>query len=100
MDPIERHALEKEVSDHHGTVARWCETVPVHEVLGDVLVWNGDVHVLDLYGHPFARRAFVWGVRAGKRHRWQIVLAIPPIDNPAAAVRAVLAGASNARPND
>jgi hypothetical protein len=93
MDPIERHALEKEVAEQHGTVARYTDTVTVREVLGDVIDWHGDVHVLDLYGHPFARRAFVWSVRTGKRHRWQIVLAVPPIESPSAAVRAVLAGA-------
>jgi hypothetical protein len=36
------------------------EAVPVREMFGRELVWQGTVHVFDLQGHPRATRAYAW----------------------------------------
>ena len=36
------------------------ETVPVHEVFRGKTVWQGDVEVFDLIGHPKAKRCYGW----------------------------------------
>ena len=40
------------LSQLHNCGATWVKTVPVHEVFQGKTVWQGDVEVFDLYGHP------------------------------------------------
>jgi hypothetical protein len=44
----------------HNCGAIHCATVPVHEVFRGQTVWQGDVEVFDLTGHPKAKRAYGW----------------------------------------
>ena len=70
--------------------ATWCETVPVHEVFRGETVWQGDVEVFDLTGHPKAKRAYAWSHLDGKqddRTRFVAVLEIPPVESTETAVR-------------
>jgi len=58
------------------------------------LIWQGEVEVFDLTGHPKAKRAYAWSHRAGKDdsdERFVAVLEIPPITSPETAVKVVIA---------
>jgi hypothetical protein len=65
-------------------------TVPVHEVFRGETVWQGDVDVFDLTGHPKVKRAYAWSHLDGKndeRTRFVAVLEIPPVESAETAVR-------------
>ncbi len=75
----------------HNCAAAHRETVPVHEVFKGQTVWQGDVEVFDLTGHPKAKRAYAWSHREGKNdegERFVAVLEIPPVESAVTAVRA------------
>ena len=78
------------VSHLHNCGATWRETVPVHEVFQGKTVWQGDVEVFDLNGHPKAKRAYAWSHLDGakdERERFVAVLEIPPVDSAQKAVQ-------------
>jgi len=78
------------VSQLHNCGATHVKTVPVHEVFRGKTIWQGDVEVFDLHGHPKAKRAYAWSHLDGKndeRTRFVAVLEIPPVDSPLTAVR-------------
>ena len=77
----------------HGCSARHLETVPVHEVFRGETVWQGDVEVFEITGHPKAKRAYGWSHAAGKDdsdERFVAVLELPPVESAVAAVRVSL----------
>jgi hypothetical protein len=79
------------VSQLHNCGATYAKTVPVHEVFRGETVWQGEVEVFDLTGHPKAKRAYAWSHREGPNdegERFVTVLEIPPIVSPITAVRA------------
>jgi hypothetical protein len=49
------------ISQLHNCGATYVKTVSVHEVLRGETVWQGDVEMFDLTGHPKAKRAYAWG---------------------------------------
>ena len=82
--------LQTAVQHLHNCAAVWRETVPVHEVFQGKTVWQGEVEVYDLTGHPKAKRAYAWSHREGPNdqgERFVAVLEIPPVDSPVMAVR-------------
>ena len=88
------------VSRLHHCEAVWRETVPVHEVFHDQTVWQGDVEVFDLNGHPQARRAYAWSLREAQDKQGErivAVLEIPPVTSAVTAVRASIVEAGNRR---
>jgi hypothetical protein len=93
MDPAGLPALIEAIRHLHGCEATWVESVPVHEKSGDETVWEGDVLVFDVKGHPKATRVYAWShATTGTRRQFHVVLHLPPVDGPAMAVRtAVLA---------
>lgn len=50
----------------HGCEARHVETVPVIERWKGKTVWEGEVEVFDLIGHPTAKRGFAWAYNKEK----------------------------------
>jgi len=77
----------------HNCAATWRETVPVHEVFKGQTVWQGEVEVFDLTGHPKAKRAYGWSHKSGKNdsdERFVAVLEIPPVESAVTAVRVSL----------
>jgi hypothetical protein len=85
---IERLKLAEENLHNCGATHR--STVPVHEVFRGETVWQGDVEVFDLTGHPKAKRAYAWSHLDGKndeRTRFVAVLEIPPVESAETAVR-------------
>jgi len=79
------------VSQLHNCGATYIETVPVHEIFQGQTVWQGEVEVFDLTGHPKAKRAYAWSHREGENdqsERFVAVLEIPPVVSAITAVRA------------
>src|ERR1017187_2525633 len=75
----------------HNCGATWRETVPVHEVFRGKTVWQGDVEVFDLTGHPKAKRCYAWSHLDGandEHTRFVAVLEIPPVESAKTAVQA------------
>jgi hypothetical protein len=82
------------VSQLHNCGAAYVKTVPVREVFQGKMIWQGDVEVFDLTGHPKAKRAYAWSHLDGKkdeRTQYVAVLEIPPVDSPQAAVKVAIA---------
>jgi len=66
------------------------ESSNIHEVFRGETVWQGDVEVFDLNGHPKAKRTYAWGHLDGakdERTRFVAVLEIPPVNSAETAVR-------------
>lgn len=91
MSEVSADQLKKAIESQHGGTATFVQTVPVRETHDDRTVWDGVVSVFMLTGHPKAILAYAWSYELpdGKR-RFFAVLHIPPIDSPAAAVRAAI----------
>ena len=65
--------------------------MPVHEVFRGKIVWQGNVEVFDLNGHPKAKRCYAWSHLDGpkdERTRFVAVLEIPPVESAKTAVQA------------
>lgn len=88
-DPAGLDALRDAIRHLHGCEAVFVEDVPVRETFEGAEVWSGDVAVFDLVGHPKAKRCYAWSERTtGIKRRFFAALHAPPVDGPAAAVRA------------
>lgn len=89
MDYIE--SLIDAIHRLHGCKASYLETIPVTEVFQGKIVWQGDVEVFQIRGHPTAKRCYAWAHdndKAGKRY--VAVLKIPPVDSAENAVKAAI----------
>ena len=75
------------IRETHGADAGLIDRVSVHKTFEGQTVWEGDVLVFTLHGHPTARRCYAWSVEG----RVTAVLHEGPVDSPAAAVRAAIA---------
>ena len=71
-----------------GCPAKHIESVIVVEGWKDAVVWEGEVEVFLLEGHPKAKRAYGWGNWEGD---FTAVLEIPPVDSPQTAVMVAIA---------
>ncbi len=83
-----QHAIESQ----HGGHARFHSVVPIDERHNGKPVWQGEVHVFDLDGHPKATRAYAWSsaVEGSAKRRFYAVLGVPPIFTAVDAVRAAI----------
>ena len=84
----------------HNVDADYVETVPVVEEWQGETIWQGDVEVFDIRGHPKAKRAYGWGYETteGGGQRYFTVLQLPPVDSPQTAVKiAIRSEIENAR---
>ncbi|SRR6266404_2592855 len=82
--------LQVAIQEMHNCGATHRQTVPVHEIFRGETVWQGQVEVFDLTGHPKAKRCHAWSHREGKNdqgERFVTVLEIPPVESPETAVR-------------
>lgn len=83
--------LKKAIRDLHGCEAEYVETVAVVETFQGQTVWQGDVEVFNIRGHPKAKRAYAWSHETDKgRRRYLAVLELPPVDSAQSAVRAAI----------
>lgn len=84
----------------HNCGAKWCETVPVHEMFHGKTAWQGNVEVFDLTGHPKSKRCYAWSHLDGandERTQYVAVLEIPPVISPETAVRAAIVSEAKKR---
>ena len=72
------------------------ESVPVLEMFGAKVAWEGVVEVFDLAGHPKAKRCYAWTYHDGQEDQFVTVLEIPPVISPNTAVRASIAAQAGA----
>ena len=92
MAEVEIEELAHAIRNLHGCDATWVESVEVRESFEGAPVWEGHVQVFDLRGHPTATRCYAWShtVDGSDKRRFVVVLHQPPVDSPAAAVRAAI----------
>jgi hypothetical protein len=77
------------IAQLHGCDSKHIETAPVHEEFKGKTVWQGDVEVFDLIGHPKAKRCYGWTY--GEPEEFITVLELPPVDSPQSAVKVGIA---------
>jgi hypothetical protein len=83
--------VQAAVQNLHGCAAIWVESVPVRELFRGKVVWDGEVEVFSLVGHPKAKYAYAWAHLDGKKDektRYVAVLEIPPVEDAKTAVQA------------
>lgn len=92
VDPAGLALLDAIRHLHRCEAPRWVESVPVHEKLPDGrTVWEGEVQVFDVTGHPKAKRAYAWShATEGERRRFVAVLGLPPVVDARTAVQAAV----------
>ncbi len=83
--------IQKAVEKHAGCTATHRGSAPVTEGYLDQIMWEGVVEVFDLDGHPKAKQAYGWQFWEGQNAQYTVVMGIPPVDSPNAAVRASIA---------
>ena len=87
MDDAGIPALVDAIKHLHGLDATWVESVPVRETHEGAVVWDGEVQVFDVKGHPKATRCYAWSyATTGTKRRFVAVLGAPPVDSPRKAV--------------
>jgi hypothetical protein len=81
--------LRDVIFQRHACESSWVESLPVHDVFRDQIIWDGFVEVFNLSGHPKARIVYAWidqEERPDTRELVETVLGIPPVDSPLSAV--------------
>ena len=92
--------LKAAILNVHGANATHVETVPVVEEFQGETVWEGEVEVFNIRGHPKATRCYGWGYSTDEDQgrRYVAVLQLPPVTSPQTAVKAaVVAEIKNAK---
>ena len=84
-------ALQDAIQNTHGCASRHVGTIAVEEAFQGETVWQGDVEVFDLIGHPKASQSYAWGFHddAGK-WLYVAVLKVAKVDTPRKAVQAYI----------
>ena len=78
----------------HACEAEHLESVPVVEHWQGKKVWEGEVEVFRLTGHPKASRGYAWAYDKEKGSEVVAVLELPPIVSPKTAVQAAIVAQS------
>jgi hypothetical protein len=82
--------LRDAIRDLHGCEAEHVGFESVKEVFKGQIVWEGEVEIFNIRGHPKAKRAYAWSHETDKGKRYIAVLELPPVDSARAAVRAAI----------
>jgi hypothetical protein len=96
MEPETIEEQKQEIWAVHGAAARHIETVRVREVIRyaaspyEMVLWDGEVAVYEITGHPKATRCYAWTGKDWHKPKTTTVLEMPPVDSPQAAVRDTL----------
>ncbi len=83
--------LQAAILNLHGCESQYLETVPVIEEFQGETIWQGEIEVFELRGHPKAKRCYAWGHATGESdqgRRYVAVLELPPVNSAQTAVRA------------
>jgi hypothetical protein len=89
---VDPDQLKQAIESRHGGRAALLQSVPVREIHGDTLAWEGVVHIFVLAGHPAAARVYAWtsSMEGSDRRRFYAVLHVGGIQSPQDAVRAAI----------
>jgi hypothetical protein len=60
MDEAGTQALQEAIKNMHGCDSTWLESVHVTEKFKGRVVWDGEVQVFAITGHPKATRCYAW----------------------------------------
>ena len=85
----------------HNCESVWLKTVPVCEMFQGKTVWDGDVEMFSLFGHPKALHAYAWAKLEGQNDettKFVAVLELPPVTDARTAVQASIMADSPKRP--
>ena len=86
--------LQDAIRRLHGCESEYVETVDVTESFQGQTVWQGEVEVFNICGHPKATTAYAWAHATGENDhqskRYVAVLKLPPVVSPETAVRAAI----------
>jgi hypothetical protein len=93
MSKTEFLELKHAVEEMHGCEANYVSNERVRESWGDTLVWDGEISVFGLTGHPASTMCFAWSAQDPDRATRVLyaVLRLPPIQKGRDAVLASLA---------
>lgn len=82
--------LREAVEKMHNCTASFRAKVYIDETFGGEKVWQGDLYVFDLEGHPKAKTCYAWSssVEGSDKRRFYAVLEVPPVASAIDAVRA------------
>jgi hypothetical protein len=87
-----KEALIDAIKKGYGYKATFKETVPVKEMFQGKTLWDGEVEVFEIEGHPKAKYCYGWGFDEGNKTEFKTVLGMPPSNTPQDAVKAYLVG--------
>ncbi len=90
MNRVSIQTFEQAICATHDAAAKLAERVPVVETFEGETVWEGEVLVFQIQGHPTASKCYAWEVDG----LVTTVLHIGPINSPARAVRASILAAA------
>jgi hypothetical protein len=82
--------LQKAIKKTFGLDSKHVETLEVVESFRGQILFDGDVEVFDVTGHPDAKRCYAWAKDVETGSNSTVVLERPPIKNALDAVRAAL----------
>lgn len=86
--------LKRAIRETHGVDAAHLETVPVREMHGQQVAWDGEVEVFAV-AHSKASQCYAWGYQNDEKQFEAVaVLAVPPVISARDAVRAAIAAAA------
>lgn len=84
--------LQEAVEVMHRCKATHVESVPVIEMFGQKVAWDGVVETFEITGHPRAKRCHAWSFVDDKgESQYTTVLEIPPVDSAETAVKVAIA---------
>ena len=89
--------LQEAIRKLHGCESAHVATVPVVETFKGKTVWEGEVEVFTLTGHPKASRCYAWAYNKAKGSEVVAVLELPPVISPKTAVQAAIVAESKKR---
>jgi hypothetical protein len=69
----------------HKCGATWRESVRVQEVFQGKTLWQREVEVFDLNGHPKAKRCYGWTY--GEPEEFITILELPPVTDAKSAIK-------------
>jgi hypothetical protein len=90
---ISKTQLREAVERLHNCKALWAESLPVEEVFQGRTVWQGEVQVFQLPGHPTTTRCYAWSYVTDEKTGKRNFFAVPhqgPVDSPQTAVCAAI----------
>ncbi|HLZ15441.1 MAG TPA: hypothetical protein VKQ08_00275 [Cyclobacteriaceae bacterium] len=77
--------LQVAIQHLHGCSATWVESVLIHEKFQGAPLWDGQVEVFDLTGHPNAKRCYGWTF--DEPEQFITILELPPVTDAQSAVK-------------